>query len=115
MVVRVFSVKLEAVYQIHFYDVGAFRVLDEHGLQEMIEALRENDSFPTFRARHHGWSLESPLSFHMGTEEGWSYVIMTGWDCVEVLSQSEPQIVLESKLEPKAGSLPDPILDMLRH
>ena len=115
LVVRVFSEKLEAVYQIHFFDVGAFRVLDEHGLQEMMEPLGKTDTFPTFRVRHHGWTEESPLSFHMGTEKGWSYVVMTGWDCVEVLTQSEPRIVFESKVEPKLGSLPNPILDARKH
>jgi len=69
-VVRVFSEKLEAVYQFHFYNVGAFRVLDEHGMQEIIEALQETNTYPTLRVRHHGWSKESPLSFHMGTEDG---------------------------------------------
>jgi len=115
LVVRVFSEKLEAVYQIQFYDVGAFRILDEHGIQEIIEACGKTTTYPTLRVRQHGWSKESPLSFHMGTEEGWSYVIMTGWDCVEVLSQTEPRIVFESKVEPQKGLLPNPILDDFRH
>jgi len=115
LVVRVFSETLEAIYQFHFYNVGAFRILDEHGMQEIIEALEATNTYPTFRVRHHGWSKESPLSFHMGTEGGWAYVIMTGWDCVEVLSINEPRVVFESQVEPQEGPLPNPFLDAAKH
>lgn len=114
LLVRVFCVDTEEVYQIRFYDVGGFRVLDEHGLQEIINSGQgEIDwpTFPTFRVRHHGWSNESPLSFYMGTNDGWSYMIMTGWDCVEVLTSSEPKVTLESKVTSHRGPLANHILD----
>ena len=114
LLVRVFCVDSEEVYKIQFYDVGGFRVLDEHGLQEIIKTgLNKIDwpTYPTFRVRHHGWSSESPLSFDMGTNDGWSYMIMTGWDCVEVLTSSEPKVTLERKVERHAGPMSNPILN----
>lgn len=114
LLVRVFCVDTEEVYQIRFYDVGGFRILDEHGLQEIIKSGQDETywpTFPTFRVRHHGWSSESPLSFDMGTNDGWSYMIMTGWDCVEVLTGTEPKVILESKVESYKGHMPNPILD----
>jgi len=114
LLVRVFCVDSEEVYQIRFYNVGGFRVLDEHGLQEIIKSGQDETdwpTFPTFRVRHHGWSSESPASFHMGTNDGWAYMIMTGWDCVEVLTISEPKVSLESKVESHTGPLANPLMD----
>ena len=113
LLVRVFCLDSEEVYKIQFYDVGGFRILDEHGLQEIIETGQNIDwpTFPTFRVRHHGWSNESSLSFCMGTNDGWSYMIMTGWDCVEVLTSSEPKVTLESKVECHKGALSNSVLD----
>ena len=111
LLVRVFCVESEEVYQIQFYNVGGFRVLDEHGLQEIIasnEIETKWPTFPTFRVRHHGWTNESPISFHMGTTDGWSHMIMTGWDCVEVLTLDEPKVTLESKVKSRTGPLLNP-------
>lgn len=114
LLVRVFCVDSEEVYQVQFYDVGGFRILDEHGLQEIIKSGQDETvwpTFPTFRVRQHSWSSESPLSFYMGTNDGWSYMIMTGWDCIEVLTSSEPKVTLESKVESRTGPLANPIFD----
>ena len=114
LLVRVFCVDSEEVYRIQFDNVGGFRILDEHGLQGIIAAGQDKTewpSFPTFRVRHNCWSSESPLSFHMGTTDGWSYMIMTGWDCVEVLTSTEPIVTLECKVESHTGPLSNPILD----
>lgn len=101
LLVRVQCLVTKNIYQVHFDNVGAFRVLDEHGLQEIISFPFHKgikSTFPALKVRKHGWSTESPLSFFMGTDEGWSYMIMTGWDCVEVLTRDEPVIVLEVKV-----------------
>jgi len=114
LLVRVFCVDSEEVYQIQFSNVGGFRILDEHGLQEVFSAREKKThwpTFPTFRLRHHGWTKESPASFHMGTNDGWSYMVMTGWDCVEVLTIDEPRVTIESKVESHAGPLSNPILN----
>ncbi len=39
----------------------------------------------TFKVRNHGWTEESPLSFVHGRVGGWSYVIATDDQCVEML------------------------------
>ena len=38
-------------------------------------------------------------------------MIMTGWDCVEVLTSSAPKVTLESKVERHAGPMSNPILN----
>jgi len=38
-------------------------------------------------------------------------MIMTGWDCVEVLTSSEPKITLERKVECLIGTLANPLLN----
>lgn len=73
LIVRVLVRDTEQVYRIHFSNVGAFRVIDEHGLQEIIESIEpnnENINFNMFKVRNHGWSKESPLSFFMNAEDG---------------------------------------------
>lgn len=115
LLVRVFCLDSEEVYRIQFHDVGGFRILDEHGLLEVWDHLNKDETdwptYPTLRICHHGWSRESPLSFHMGTSDGWSYMIVTGWDCVEVLTTTEPTVTLESKVESHTGPLDKPKLN----
>jgi hypothetical protein len=48
----------------------------------------------TFRVRNHDWSKEGLLPWLHGTEEGWSYVIATSGDCVEVVSSDPPVITV---------------------
>jgi hypothetical protein len=77
-----------------FAEVEAFRVLDEGGLTQLWAASAENarPGRTTFRVRGHKWTSESEIVFHLGTSEGWSYVIATGDDCIEVLTRTEPLI-----------------------
>ncbi len=77
-----------------FADVEAFRVLDEGGLTQLWAASSDKarPGRTTFRVRGHKWTSESEIVFHLGTSEGWSYVIATGDDCIEVLTRSEPLI-----------------------
>ena len=87
----------EPTYRLRFQEVDAFRVLDEGGLLELWEQTSETgrpgDS--TFRVRNHLWTRESFLSFHHGTDDGWSFVIATDGECVEVLARNPPNITLE--------------------
>jgi hypothetical protein len=74
-------------------DVIAFRVLDEHGLDEFWEKTTELGGRPgrtTFRVRNHLWTKESPLSF-LGTD-GWSFVLVTNSDCIEVVCKAPPVV-----------------------
>jgi hypothetical protein len=77
-----------------FADVGAFRVLDEHGLLELWDPAIRRPAFTTFRVRNHLWSKESEISFLYFTKDRWSYMIATVGDCLEVLTQTEPRIVV---------------------
>ena len=79
-----------------FIEVVAFRLLDEGGLTELwaAEDNQPRPAFATFRVRGHGWSRESPIPFIHGTDHGWSFVIATITDCVEVLTRSEPRVEL---------------------
>jgi hypothetical protein len=98
LIIRLFNNEDETVYRVCFEHAGAYRQLDEHGLLELWHA-RELQDIPilsTFRVRNHGWSKESPLSFHMCATEGWSYVIATHSECVEVLTRSDPQVIVET-------------------
>jgi len=84
----------DPLYFVTFQDVSAFRVLDEGGL---LEFWRQTESLgrsggTTFRVRNHQWSRESLLAFLPGDEDGWSYVIATGGECVEVVARDTPEI-----------------------
>ena len=82
------------IYRVGFSS-NAFRVLDEGGLPDfgqMADAQGRRRAATTFRSRNHAWAKESFVSF--STTDGWSYVIVTGWDCVEVVG-GEPQVTLE--------------------
>ncbi|RYE86900.1 MAG: hypothetical protein EOP19_05665 [Hyphomicrobiales bacterium] len=93
--------RLEAVLQrgggrivARFSDVEAFRVLDEGGLTQLWAASEDTPrpTHTTFRVRGHRWTAESEIIFHLGTSDGWSYVIATGDDCIEVLTRAEPLV-----------------------
>lgn len=113
LLVRVFVPETEEVYRIKFSNVGAFRVIDEHGLQEIIQEiyLQKVTTVPTIKSRNHGWVKESPASFFMGCKDGWSFLIITGWDCLEVLTVSEPVFELEGKAIKQDGTLPNELLN----
>jgi hypothetical protein len=79
----------------HFESVGAFRVLDEHGLLDMwgASARLPRPASTTFRVRGHKWQEESALSWEIFDCE-FSFMIATDWDCLEVVSASEPTVAL---------------------
>jgi hypothetical protein len=88
----------EPTYRVSFPRIRAFRVLDEGGLLELW-ANTPDEGRPgacTFQVRNHMWTHESPVSF--ASSDGWSYVIATDAECVEVVSrpEPEPEITLES-------------------
>lgn len=83
-------------YLVSFEAASAFRVLDEHGLQELWEKTSEFGGRPgasTFRVRNHSWTKESPITFL--ASEGWSYVVATDFDCIEIVSAEAPLITRE--------------------
>jgi hypothetical protein len=87
----------ERTYRVGFSRISAFRVLDEHGLLELW-GNTQDEGRPgscTFQVRNHMWTHESPLSFLMS--DGWSYVIATDAECVEIVDRGEapPEITLE--------------------
>jgi hypothetical protein len=87
-----------------FQQVSAFRVLDEHGLMEFWGETTRQGGMPaqsTFRVRNHGWTKESMLSFL--PTDGWSYVVATDFDCVEIVSANPPLVTLEPGGEPDAS------------
>lgn len=102
--ITLFSFEKEAIYQVNFHRILAYRLLDEHGLCELWSA-GDRPITSTFRVGGHGWSKESELSFIMaGTN--YSYVIATYFDCVEIISSQEPEIKLVEKIVPISGEVP---------
>ena len=103
--IRALALDDGSLYSVRFARVTAFRLLDEGGLLELwtaTEALGGRPARTTFRARGHSWSRESPIPFeHAG---GWSYVLATDNECVEVLSDVAPAIALEQRVEPTPGT-----------
>ncbi|HEY0013468.1 MAG TPA: hypothetical protein VGB79_11545 [Allosphingosinicella sp.] len=80
-----------------FASVSAFRVLDEHGLVDMWNASADSPrpARTTFKVKGHKWQEESFLSWFMPGCE-FSFMIATGWDCLEVVANGEPIIELRA-------------------
>ena len=78
----------DVIFELNFTGVGAYRLLDENGLSELheIDVGKAN----TFKVKGNGWSKESSCSFDMNTQNGWSFMLTTGGECLEVLCQREP-------------------------
>lgn len=99
LVLRMYLYDVNKTYRVVFEHVSAFRLLDEGGLPQFWKKTDELGGRPartTFRVRNHLWSGESEISFFMGTKEGWSFVIASHNECVEILSEKEPVISEES-------------------
>ncbi|WP_154674637.1 hypothetical protein [Mesorhizobium erdmanii] len=97
LIFRVRAHESGSIYRVCFEHVSAFRVLDEHGLLELWEKTRESGGRPartTFQVRNHLWTKESTISFV--TSDGWSYVVASHFDCVEVVTANLPSITLEA-------------------
>ena len=78
-----------------FFDARAFRVVDEGGLLELWAASKETPrpAESTFRVRGHAWQAESPLAWIHGSDQsGFSYIVATDWDCLEVIVQDPPTV-----------------------
>ncbi|KTE24362.1 MULTISPECIES: hypothetical protein [unclassified Sphingopyxis] len=86
LAIKLFSYTKSRVFEVLFYDVTAYRVLDEHGLCDLWPLDRPNRAM--FKVGGHGWTKESPISFAFGGDESW--MIATDWDCVEIISTSQP-------------------------
>ncbi|WP_425410744.1 hypothetical protein [Hyphococcus sp.] len=97
--IKLFCKTDESIYGVYFSSVMAFRVLDEHGLTELWDAGKKRPAKTTFEVRGHGWSKESPITFM--NNDGWSCVIATDWDCVEIVPNSDPEIKRERNARKK--------------
>lgn len=92
--VHIIDLSTEFVYEINFFKVNGFRLLDEHGLLEIWEA-RDRKGInlnATFKVRNHLWSKESPLTFFHGNSGEWSHLISTENECLEVVCIEAPTI-----------------------
>lgn len=101
LIARVYVHSTRTIYRVGYRPVGAMRLLDEHGLTAVWERSHELGGRPgstTFCVRNHPWTDESVISFYFGTEDGWSYMIASDWECLEVLATSAPEIHEEQRL-----------------
>ncbi len=97
LIVSVFHVESEGVYDLMFKFVSGFRLLDEGGL---LEIWNEGESFSNCALiKGHGWEQESPITFLSGFEDEWSHLIATENECVEVVSREHPEIKLVEKID----------------
>jgi hypothetical protein len=96
LVVRVHAREAGITYRLVFPRIAAMRLLDEGGLLEFwrqTERLGGRPGRTSFRVRHHAWTRESALCFL--ASEGWSFVIASEDDCLEVVSATAPTITAE--------------------
>jgi len=101
LTLTVFHLETEGLYELRFPSASAFRVLDEGGL---LDIWAEKETVHNcFKVKGHGWSEESPVSFAMGSDDGFSYFITTGDDCVEVVCDRPPEITFKQKLVPEVS------------
>ncbi|MEM1381700.1 MAG: hypothetical protein AAGH41_13850 [Pseudomonadota bacterium] len=104
LVARIYVYEPDKVYRVAFDRISAMRLLDEGGLLELWAKTEELGGRPgqtTFRVRNHAWTAESIVSF-LATD-GWSFVIASDNECLEVVSANPPVI----DEEPLEASSPD--------
>jgi hypothetical protein len=97
LVARIYAYDAKAIYRVKFASISAMRLLDEGGLAELWEETEAFGGRPgqtTFRVRNHAWTSESVLSFI--ETGGWSFVIASANECLEVVSSVAAIIVKES-------------------
>lgn len=97
LIVRVHVHDTKTTYRLAFPKTAAFRLLDESGLLELWQKTAELGGRPgrtTFRVRNHAWARESPLCFQ--ASHGWSFVIATVDECLEVVATSDATITAEA-------------------
>ena len=90
LIVRVFHEETEALYEVAYETVNAYRLLDEHGLLYLWSS--EQPKKNTFKIKGHPWHEESPLSFAMGNDQEWSHILVTNDECLEVICRESPRI-----------------------
>lgn len=95
LVARIYSYDMNKIYRVSFETVSAFRLLDEGGLLELWGSAGWRGD-RTSRVRNHAWTKESRGSFISGTNDGWSFLIASQNECLEILSEEAPQIMSES-------------------
>lgn len=96
LVARVHARDTNTTYRLVFPAIAAMRLLDEGGLLEFWEKTTELGGRPgrtTFRVRNHAWTRESVVSFL--ASDGWSFVIASDDECLEVVSATFPTITEE--------------------
>lgn len=94
--VRIQDRDADTIYRLVFPTIAAVRLLDESGLLEFWQKTSDLGGRPgrtTFRVRNHAWTRESPLSFQ--PTDGWSFVIASDNECLEVVSVAAPAITAE--------------------
>ena len=89
-----------AIVTFRFDAVAAFRVLDEHGLLNIWASPNCAKPAPaTFRVKGHQWQKKSFLVwFHGADEDRVSWMIATGWECLEVVTDAEPAVTEEAAI-----------------
>lgn len=101
LVARIHALESGATYRLAFPTVAAVRLLDEGGLLEFWQKTAELGGRPgrtTFRVRNHAWTRESMVSFL--ASDGWSFVIASDDECLEVVSVAVPTITEERDSAP---------------
>lgn len=96
LVARVHARDAKSIYRVVFPVIAAMRLLDEGGLIELWQKTQELGGRPgrtTFRVRNHAWTHESVVSFL--ASDGWSFVIASDDECLEVVSLTAPIITEE--------------------
>ena len=101
LTITLFHLDTESVYELRFSSASAFRVLDEAGLLHIWNERQSSTN--CFKVKQHAWSEESEVTFAMGSDNGYSFIIATEDDCVEVVSQHPPQINFIQKLQASVG------------
>ncbi|MBX3582547.1 MAG: hypothetical protein KF810_11670 [Rhizobiaceae bacterium] len=96
LVARIHARDTNTIYRLVFPTIAAMRLLDEGGLLQFWQKTSELGGRPgrtTFRVRNHAWTRESVVSFL--ASDGWSFVIASENDCLEVVSATVPTITAE--------------------
>lgn len=98
--VRLFHYQSEAVYRLDFDQTVCHRAMTEIEMSEL-----EHVPHACFFARGHKWTTEAKIAAEMAGLDGWSFVIMTQWDCMEILAAKPPVVTLERYVEPQVSPM----------
>ena len=105
-VVRLLVPKSGEVYSVNFSYVRGYRMMDEVGYAYLAQhAAKAEQRLTTAKVRQHPWAEESPGLFDVSIKDGWSYLILSGDECAEIVSPVEPVIQKEKTLKPEKRSI----------